>query len=158
MLMRRFFYQAFSLAGPLATLCLLAFALKGCGGGDDAPFPPSTMGPNEGNGSLSIVNPASGAYQSDQLAVTLSGNSFTPASADCLPPTPLPASYQVTWSNNSTGTSGNASRGLNCIAVVFVSWNAANIPLALGANSITLTASDGAGNVGRDTIVVTRVP
>jgi len=53
---------------------------------------------------------------------------------------------------------GNASRGLYCIAFVFVFWDAANIPLAMSANSITVTAIDGAGNVGRDTIVVTRLP
>ena len=146
----------------LAAFGLLAQALvlplTGCGGSDDGP-PPSTTGPNAGNGSLLIVNPASGAYQTDQLAVTLGGNSFTPAGASC----PafvgvLPPGYQVTWSNNSTGATGNASRGLNCVLIAFVFWDATNIPLAMGDNSITVTAIDGAGNVGRDTIVVTRLP
>jgi hypothetical protein len=147
----------------LAAFGLLAQALvlplAGCGGGDDGDSPPSTTGPNAGNGSLLIVNPTSGAYQTDGPTVTLGGNSFTPAGASC----PafvgvLPPGYQVTWSNNSTGATGNASRGLNCVLVGFVFWDATNIPLAMGANSITVTAIDGAGNVGRDTIVVTRLP
>jgi hypothetical protein len=136
---------------------LLAALTSGCGGGGGG-VPPSTTGPNEGNGFLSIVNPTSGTYQTDRPTVTLSGNAFTPVGANCLPPTPLPASYQVTWSNSSTGATGNGSRGLNCILFVFVFWDATNIPLAMGANSITVTASDGAGNVGRDTITVTRIP
>lgn len=138
-------------------LLALAFPLAGCGGGGGGGPPPATTGPNEGNGSLSIVNPTSGAYQTDRPTVTLGGNSFIPAGASCLPPAPLPPDYQVSWSNNSTGATGNATRGLNCILFVFVFWDATSIPLAMGANSITVTAVDGAGNVGRDTIVVTRL-
>jgi hypothetical protein len=140
--------------------CLLAALASGCGGGSGGGgVPPGSSGPNQGNGHLSIVNPTSGNYQTDRPTVTLSGNAFIPAGAGCtVPPTPFPAGYQVTWSNNSTGSAGNGARGLNCFLFVFVFWDAVNIPLAMGANSITVTASDGAGNVGRDTIVVTRIP
>jgi Big-like domain-containing protein len=162
MRIRHFLGVSWLFLGRLAALGLLTQALvlplTGCGG-DNSDSPPSTTGPNAGSGSLLIVNPTSGAYQTDRPTVTLGGNSFTPAGAIC----PafvgvLPPGYQVTWSNNSTGASGNASRGLNCVLVVFVFWDATNIPLAMGANSITVTAIDGAGNVGRDTIVVTRLP
>ncbi len=161
MRIRHFLGVSWLLLGRLVSLGLFALALPltGCGGGDGGGPPPTTTGPNAGNGSLHVVNPASGVYQTDQLAVTLGGNSFIPAGASC----PaiigvLPPGYQVTWSNNSTGATGNASRGLNCVGVVFVFWNATNIPVVMGANSITVTAIDGAGNVGRDTIVVTRLP
>ena len=139
-------------------ICWLLTALcGGCGGGGGGGPPASTEGPNVGNGFLSVVNPASGVYQTDQLTVTLSGNSFIPAGAGCIP-FAFPPAYEVTWSNNSTGATGNASRGLNCFLFVFVFWDATDIPLATSANSITVTAIDGAGNVGRDTIVVTRLP
>lgn len=161
MRMRHFLGVSWLFLGRLTALGLLALALPltGCGGGGDdgGSLLPSTAGPNAGNGFLLIVNPASGAYQTDQLTVTLGGNSFIPAGASCLP-FAFPPAYQVTWSNNSTGATGNASRGLNCFLFVFVFWDATNIPLAMGANSITATAIDGAGNVGRDTIAVTRLP
>ena len=148
-----------SIRKALGVSWLLAALCSGCGGGGgDSNPPPSTTGPNAGIGSLNIVNPASGTYQTDQLTVALSGNAFPPAGASCLPPTPLPSEYKVTWTNNSTGATDNASRGLNCFLVGFLFWDATNIPLAMGENSITVTAIDGAGNVGRDTIVVTRLP
>ena len=164
MRIRHFLGVSWLFPGRLAALGLLTQALvlplAGCGGGGDGggSLLPSTAGPNAGNGFLLIVNPASGAYQADQHTVTLGGNSFIPAGASCFTFPQLPPAYQVTWSNNSTGATGNASRGLNCFLFVFVFWNATNIPLAIGANSITVTAIDGAGNVGRDTIVVTRLP
>jgi hypothetical protein len=37
-----------------------------------------------------------------------------------------------------------------------MTWSAL-VPLAMGANSITLTVTDSAGNIGRNTIVVTRI-
>lgn len=139
--------------------CLLA-ALAGCGGdgGGDVGADLRGSGPNAGNGWLLVTNPASGAYQTDQPSIALAGSAFTPAGASCLPVASLPPGFQVSWSNNSTGAAGNASRGINCVGIVFVFWNAASIPLAMGVNSINVTVVDGMGNVGGDTIVVTRVP
>lgn len=142
--------------------CLLAALASGCGGGSEGGEGTGAdlrgSGPNAGTGWLLIANPASGTYQTDQLAVSLSGSSFTPVGASCLPVASLPAGYQVTWSNNSTGAAGNANRGINCVGAVFVFWNATSIPLAMGINSINVTVVDGMGNVGGDTIAVTRVP
>jgi hypothetical protein len=53
----------------------------------------------------------------------------------------------VSFINQTTGFSGNAS-GTS-------SWSTSSIPLALGANVIIVTATDGAGLTGTDTITVT---
>jgi hypothetical protein len=54
---------------------------------------------------------------------------------------------QVTWSNDRGG--GGTATGTT-------SWSAANIALATGANVITITARDGAGNTGTAAMTVTR--
>ena len=56
-------------------------------------------------------------------------------------------SVSVTWTTN-TGASGTA-------VVNGTSWIAANVPLAIGFNSITITAADAAGSVSR-TVGITR--
>ena len=53
---------------------------------------------------------------------------------------------QITWSS-STGTNGVASGTDN--------WAIDAIELVEGANVITVTATDGAGNTAQDTITVT---
>jgi len=57
-----------------------------------------------------------------------------------------PALTAVTWSNAATGGSGTATGTAN--------WSA-SIPLAIGLNAITVTATDGAGNPATDVITVT---
>lgn len=52
----------------------------------------------------------------------------------------------VYWSNNRGGSGTCAGLG---------NWSVANIPLLVGANIITITASDAAGNTGTDAITVT---
>ncbi|CAN5907320.1 hypothetical protein BH11VER1_BH11VER1_38150 [soil metagenome] len=54
----------------------------------------------------------------------------------------------VTWSNSATASSGSG--------VGTTSWTANGIALNPGMNSITMTASDAAGNIATDTIDVTR--
>lgn len=44
------------------------------------------------------------------------------------------------------------------MTIILTTWDAGSCPLELGANTIQVTADDGAGNVGRDRIVVTRAP
>ncbi|HWN84966.1 MAG TPA: putative Ig domain-containing protein [Vicinamibacterales bacterium] len=55
---------------------------------------------------------------------------------------------QVTWTNNRGG-SGPANMTTN-------GWAAPNIPLLSGANVLTITARDAAGNVATDVLTVTR--
>ena len=52
----------------------------------------------------------------------------------------------VTWSN---------ARGGSGIAVGTTSWTVEAVPLQLGVNVITVTAYDGSGKSGRDTLTVT---
>jgi len=56
----------------------------------------------------------------------------------------------VTWSNSATGGSGTASGT--------ATWSVGTVTLAAGANAITVTATDGAGNTGTDLITVTYDP
>jgi hypothetical protein len=56
---------------------------------------------------------------------------------------------RVEWDNATTGGSG--------VAVGLTSWSAAGIPLAQGANAITVTAVDAGTNAATDTITITRL-
>jgi hypothetical protein len=115
-------------------------------GGPSSPNNPNSVGAD----SLHITTPTdTGAFQTDGLGVLLAGYSFTPDGFDCYQQT-LPTGYRVTWSNNSTGVTGNATPSLDCFILVGTRWYA-GVPLALGANSITVTATDGVGNIGKDT-------
>lgn len=142
---------------PVAILVGLLSA--GCSGGGDEGPPPGNEGPNAGRGFLSINTPTvDAAYTTDRPSIALAGNSFTPSGAYCPAIVGvLPANFNVTWSNESFGTSGSATPALNCFLIVQTVWDAL-IALNFGANTLVVTSSDGAGNVGRDTITVTRVP
>jgi hypothetical protein len=140
----------------------LVLLLAGCGGGGSNSPPPyvGTEGPNSGVGRAWISEPSqTGSYQTDRTTVRLQGGSFTPAGATC----PgyagvLPPGYTVTCTNQLNGRTWSANAGLNCVTVVFTYWDAGFVPLDVGVNTITVTADDGKGNVGRDTIRITRVP
>src|SRR5207247_6249788 len=57
---------------------------------------------------------------------------------------------QVTWTNNRGGGSGTA--------VGTTSWTASGIVLQPGANGLTVTATDAAGNTATDALTVTFTP
>ncbi len=141
----------------LFVLVSLIVMLAGCGGGggDDAVAPPPA--PSE---FVRIDAPTSGdTYQTDRDMVLLEGVSFVPDGSSC--PSivgVLPAGYDVTWTNNTTGSSGGTSFYLGCLLQVHVIWESYPIPLVMGANTITVKATDAAGHVATDTLVVTRVP
>ncbi|MBI2488265.1 MAG: SBBP repeat-containing protein [Planctomycetes bacterium] len=56
----------------------------------------------------------------------------------------------ITWSNDKGGSSGTANGTTN--------WSISNISLSVGNNTITVTATDNAGNSSADTIIVTYTP
>lgn len=86
---------------------------------------------------VDITGPASDAtYTTTSNSISLSGTAFDD----------FGVTY-VNWTNAATSGSGTAS-GLT-------SWNIFNMDLAVGANFITVTAYDAAGNSGTDTITVT---
>ncbi len=87
--------------------------------------------------SITVTSPTSEAiYVTDQQTVDLSGS----ASDD-------QGVTGVTWANVSTGSSGN------CTGTT--SWSVSGILLQGGDNLIVVTASDAAGNAGKDSLRVT---
>ena len=68
----------------------------------------------------------------------------------------------VSWVNETTGTGGPASQNVSSSRFIFVvtcnhNWQARSVPLAMGDNLFTVTASDSAGNVGQASVTITRV-
>ena len=88
---------------------------------------------------VTIADPTTaGSYTSGVNPLDLGGLAWDDVSVDL-----------VTWSNAATGASG--------VATGTLSWSAV-VPLSLGENEITVLAQDGDGNVGADSIRVTRIP
>jgi len=147
-------------AGLAIGLVLLSGSCGGSGQDSSTGTYTGTQGPNSGVGQAWISSPSqTGTYQTDRSTVRLQGGAFTPAGATC----PgyagvLPPGYTVTCSNQLNGRSWPAEVGLNCATIEFTYWDAGTIPIDVGVNTITVTADDGKGNVGRDTIQITRVP
>jgi hypothetical protein len=91
---------------------------------------------------VTITTPTSNPnFTASALFLTLSG---TAADTDG-------TIQSVTWANDR-GPSGTASTGP---AAASVEWFATDVELAPGVNTITVTATDNAGNLAADTIVVT---
>lgn len=141
----------------LSRTFLLFFAgalLVACGdGGSGDTQPPA---PDD---AVWIASPTSSdTYSTDQDTVSLSGGAFVPAGAECTGITgSMPAGYSVTWTNSTTGASGDAGYYLGCLLQVNVIWETLPIALTLGTNTITVTARDAAGNTASDSLVVMRV-
>ncbi len=80
---------------------------------------------------------ATGAFTTAASSITLGGTATDDIAVSA-----------VTWANAATATSGTATGT--------ASWSIASVALVAGANSISVTATDAAGNFSADTIVVTR--
>jgi hypothetical protein len=101
-----------------------------------APTPTSpTSTSNTTPPSLTIVSPSSTSVSTSAASMVFSGTASDNVGVT-----------SVTWSTN-TGGSG--------VAVGTTQWNA-TVPLLVGSNTVTIRASDAAGNVGWRTAVVTR--
>lgn len=149
--MKRLFGRALGFAA--AILIGLMLASCGGGGGDGDEPPPPTY-------SLWIVSPTNSAtYKTENDTVSLSGGSFVPDGASCTSIWgTMPPGYRVTVYNAANGVSGSAGVRLACLLLVNVFWETGPIPLVLGDNAITVTATDSVGNTASSTIVVTRIP
>ncbi len=143
----------------LLGLLLRGWGGGGGGGGGGAPPAPAPY-------PVSISNPTTdAAYQVDSTALTLSGAAFVPADSACqctglacfFGRGTLPVGYQVRCTNLTTGDTGFVSFYLNCLLQVKVIWNT-SISLVPGVNLIQIEAEDAAGNSGRATLEVTRLP
>jgi Domain of unknown function (DUF4394)/Calx-beta domain/Glucodextranase, domain B len=92
---------------------------------------------------ISITAPtADSTYTATSLFITLAGTANDPDGTIAT----------VTWTNDRGATSGSASTGP---AAQTVQWFANDVPLQPGVNTITVVATDNAGNKASDTIVVT---
>jgi hypothetical protein len=129
-----------------ACAVMLLLVLGACGGAANSPDSSSTPpGPNPPNSdttapAVSITSPTgSGSYSTTSTTVSLTGTASDNVGV-----------VSVTWSNLGNGTNGSAS-GTG-------SWNIASIALAQGANQITVTAHDAAGNIAGATLTATSSP
>ncbi|HEX9182029.1 MAG TPA: hypothetical protein VF876_02115 [Burkholderiales bacterium] len=154
-----------------AVMLLLAGLLGGCGGGGDE-------GTGAGSGSNSVavyVETPPADATADTATAQLTGGAACP---DCPPtewafgycpagPPFIPSSaVTVSWANRLTGASGAAFSGISgscsclfsyCSYSYSRRWSAL-VPLAYGANTIVVTASDSSGGSGTASRTVTRVP
>ena len=144
-------------------LLLLAALLLGSACSSDSPDPPPVNpgyveGPNQGSGWVGITYPF-GPVETSAASIEMGGMTFIPAAATCPHATgDLGNSYLVTWYNDANGRSGQTQFGLNCLTIVFAWWQAplGMVLLEPGENHVTITSSDGLGNVGRATMTITR--
>jgi hypothetical protein len=135
-----------------AALFTIAAGACGGGGGEPPPPPPPWSG-------VTIEQPTDAeTYVTDQPSVTLQGRAFVPDGSNCnaVIGTIAPG-YSVVAHNATTGVSVGARTTLHCLMQVNLIWSA-GVPLALGDNRITVTATAADSRTGSDTIVVTREP
>jgi N-acetylneuraminic acid mutarotase len=147
------------------TLVLLAAALPACGGGGgdegNAP-PPEDHPPNVGVGRIQIESPTQDAVTVDRDSVYLSGSAFI-NSHRCCSGTAQDAAVTVGW-YDSAGGGGSANQSVRYCRLGFGlpwvcghTWEA-SVPLTMGVHTIVVSAYDADGNIGYDSIRVTRVP
>lgn len=141
---------------------LLAALLSGCGGGGDDGPPASQPDPNRvGAGWIKIDETS--ATESSSAGIW--GTAFvSPNHWRCCTGKASDTGVTVTWINSTTGVSDNARQFPRYVPFFFQyvllgtqDWSA-TIPLVVGDNVITATATDPGGNLGRATITVRRLP
>ena len=124
-----------------ALLAPLLVGLSACGGGGDEDRP------SEIPGLITIESPGDSG-PTCAATVTVSGSRSATATS-------------VTWSNSAGGSGTAQLTGEECFIAGFrLPCNTAfnmSVPLAAGANTITVTATNPGGDFGRDTITLTRV-
>src|ERR1035438_8655375 len=101
-----------------------------------SPVTPPPSLPTPAALSLAIANPVSTSVTTTAASIPIAGT----ASGGT-------GNLQVVWSN-SQGGSGPAAGSAN--------WSVASVPLAMGANTIIVVVTDGAGNSASQSIAVTR--
>ena len=142
--------SAHRLARASAWALTAVLAACGGGGGDDVPTP-------EWSG-VTIEEPGDAdTYSTDQPDIRLRGRSFVPPGSlcDALIGTIGP-DYTVTVTNSANGDVDRADTSLGCLLQVNLMWESPPVPLAYGANRITVTAAVLNGRTGSDTITITR--
>jgi hypothetical protein len=101
-------------------------------------------------------------YETTRSSVGLSGDGFiSPEKANCSDN--LPQKLSISWRNAANGSSGVGRSTAGCLSIIVLrtlvsSWTISqnSIPLELGANKITVTASDSQGKSRSDSVKVIR--
>ena len=122
-----------------AVLAPSLVGLSACGGGGEDE-------PREIPGLITIESPSDGD-RTCQETIAVSGSRSATAPS-------------VTWSNSAGGSGTATLTGEECFIAGFrlpcnTGFNM-SVPLAVGTNTITVTATNPDGNFGRDTITLTR--
>jgi hypothetical protein len=139
--------------------------LTSCGGGGDedgTPPPDPNAAQRVGRGSLTIESPADAAtYSTDLDTIVLSGSAFiSPTHFRCCSGEASDTGVTV---SSSTGSAVSQSAhychplGFGPLSLCDHTWKTV-ISLRVGDTRVTLEARDPAGNIGRDTITITRRP
>lgn len=149
--------------------CLWALTvaiIPACGGGGGGTSTPPTNPNQVGAGWVTITGNNAGLTNStNSVTVTLSGDAFiSPTYYRCCTGSATDTGVTVSWMNATTGVSGTAIQTPTYFSlfggvgsITGQTWQA-TIDLVMGNNDITITATDPAGNLGRATATVKRIP
>lgn len=113
-----------------------AASIAACSGGGGGGSAYQGGGADQTGLTVTITNPGAPEIDTTDDSMSLSGNARSPGGVT-----------SVSWETDR-GSEGSAS-GTD-------SWTASDIPLELGANTITVTATNAAGQTRSDTIVINR--
>ncbi|HTP05725.1 MAG TPA: Ig-like domain-containing protein [Nitrospirota bacterium] len=151
---------------PLSLIAILAglFSfIPSCGGGGAGNSNGSgACSTNTGAGWVTIDAPA--ATTPDSAFIRLTGTAFiSPTWYRCCSGSADDTGVTISWSNSASGSSGIAYHAVEICYFFFQpylcnhTWSA-TVPLALGSNTITVTASDPGTNSGSSCLTATRTP
>ena len=146
----------------VVTFGLITIIGSGGGGGGGGGSSSDSTG-DTSNGQITITFPTSeSSYTEYCNSVDLSGEAFiSPTWSRCCTGSAEDTGVTVTWENRTTGESGNASQRVDICYLLFSpylcdhTWSV-SVPLILGDNFIVVTASDPAGETGKDSITVVK--
>jgi len=122
-----------------ASACLLDSEVDNAGSSESGPPVGSESGLT-----VSITNPNASQIDTADTTISLTGS----AAGDAV-------IKSISWTNDRGG-SGIASGTANWVASPTATWQAGNIPLKLGANTIIVSATDVEGKVSTDQLTVNR--
>jgi hypothetical protein len=126
-------------------ILLIIILMAGCGGGGDGSAPVNTLPSNVGAGRVSITAPA---YDGKSASATISGDAFISPTWWGCNPNGCVSGVTVTSQNLATGFISTVQPKMSCVLSLCDNTWSSTLPLAVGSNSILVSASDPSGNIG----------